>query len=55
MRVTKQDQEAVARYVAKRPKHKYGKHSYSLPPEIDVNVVRKQFAAYMQKFNVREE
>jgi hypothetical protein len=53
--VTEGDRKAVARYIGNRPKGKYGKHSYSIPPVIDVEAFRARVAPYMKKFGVPEE
>lgn len=55
MTFTEQDRDAVARYVSQRPKDKFGTHSYSLPPEIDIASFREKTARYMHKFDVARE
>lgn len=53
--VTSQDDAAVGAYIRARPKGKYGKHSYSLPNEIDAEDFASRIAPYMAKFEVPEE
>lgn len=49
------DRQAVADYIDSRPKHKYGRHSYSMPPEIDVEAFAGRITPYIEKFGVPEE
>lgn len=53
--MTEADLGAIARYLDERPKHKHGKHSYTIPDVIDVDAFRERSAGYMRKFGVPEE
>lgn len=53
--MTDDDDAAVATYLANRPKGKYGKHSYAIPDEIDVDTFRERVTPYMDRFGVPVE
>lgn len=52
---TDADRQAVTDYIKSRRKGKYGKHSYSIPEAIDVDLFRERAAGYMERFGVPAE